>query len=1126
MIQIARHTIIVFAFCFPFLLAESSRLHAFQQPQTEQPATSVEEPAVEDELARIQKLVTQVETTEQLDDPSKASIKQQYNDAIEALKAKGELQKTTTANQQKAEQAPATIKTAREAYEKSPPEFDPIQYRGWVLEQVDPELKALRQELANEEKNIATLDQERLRRTTRRKEIPVRLEAIEGELQQLQSEATRLANTPDGGPAIAARSEFIRQQSARLLAEKQMLESEILRYDAENDLLPLQADLARRKAVNLRKKVEFLDSRMSFLRKSEAEQQVIWAEQYAQQFLNNEELTEIASNIREMAEQRIGLTGKLSAARDELKARQEALESLQTEYERTQTRVDNLGATSSVGSLLRKQQAEMPAPDEIHDRIQQRQTLIRNVELDLYEAVDQRKEFADPDARASEFGEQDGLDTDDVLPLMQLQREVAADLEGELEEYFESLVELNTTSKSTLEIVTQFSDFVDRNILWIRSGEPVWEMNFADLQKVWATVFQPASWQSILPTLIEEVKANAFLTAFMVLLLAVGFWKRRAMRKAIDKQATIVAPATSTKFKPTFVTLLLTMAVAATWPILLLTIGWLLRSSSNQFAFAWGVAFGHSAMSVFGIEFIRQTCRRDGLALSHFRWPNRVVVRVRRYVRLAIFFLVPLGFLHAYVQALENEVMRESVARLFFTVTQAFSIFFIFQLFRPDTGVFQEHMEDYPDGWMSRLRFVWFGFLLIVPITMLGMSVYGYHYTAEQLDVRMRLSVGILLVLMVISGLLTRWVLISRRRLRLQQMRERLSQSGVDVAGIPIDGASDVDLRTINVQSKRLIRSTLVIAGLIGIYAVWSSVLPALQALDSVRIWQVGGGEGQPPTDVTLKNLLFLLPIIAATVVAARNGPGLLEIVILQKLPLDSSVRYAITTLVSYIVVTIGIIAASNAIGIQWSSVQWLVAALGVGLGFGLQEIFANFVSGIILLFERPIRVGDVVTLGDVTGVVSNIRIRATTITNWDRQDFVVPNKDLVTGRLLNWTLTDDSSRITVNVGVSYSSNPETVTRLLYEVLEQHPLILDDPAPLVTFENFADSSLLFVIRAHVGSLSVRLQAIHQMHAAIFSRFDEEGIEIAFPQLDLHVRSVAARDSGAITSAATSNGSGN
>ncbi len=179
---------------------------------------------------------------------------------------------------------------------------------------------------------------------------------------------------------------------------------------------------------------------------------------------------------------------------------------------------------------------------------------------------------------------------------------------------------------------------------------------------------------------------------------------------------------------------------------------------------------------------------------------------------------------------------------------------------------------------------------------------------------------------------------------------------------------------------------------------------------------------------------------------------------------------------------------------------------LGVGLGFGLQEIFANFVSGIILLFEQPIRVGDVITLDGVTGSVSKIRMRATTLVNWDRQELIIPNKDLITGKLLNWTLSDTTNRIQIRVGVAHGSDTEEACRILREIISNHANIMKDPAPSVSFDNFGEGSLDLTIRAFLANLDVRLDTVHQVHTQIYMRLRAAGIEIAYPQRDLHIRS--------------------
>jgi len=195
-----------------------------------------------------------------------------------------------------------------------------------------------------------------------------------------------------------------------------------------------------------------------------------------------------------------------------------------------------------------------------------------------------------------------------------------------------------------------------------------------------------------------------------------------------------------------------------------------------------------------------------------------------------------------------------------------------------------------------------------------------------------------------------------------------------------------------------------------------------------------------------------------------------------------------------------------------WLTIAGMSVGIGavvtlVGLGFGLQEIFANFVSGLILLFEQPVRVGDVITLGDTTGTVSRIRMRATTVTNFDQQELVIPNKDLITGRLLNWTLTDSTNRLVFQVGIAYDSDPELACSLIREVCSLHPNVMKEPPPTAFFEQFGDSTLDIKVRLFLTNLDLRLPTKHELHLLIRKKFLDAGIEIALPQRDLHLRSL-------------------
>ena len=206
--------------------------------------------------------------------------------------------------------------------------------------------------------------------------------------------------------------------------------------------------------------------------------------------------------------------------------------------------------------------------------------------------------------------------------------------------------------------------------------------------------------------------------------------------------------------------------------------------------------------------------------------------------------------------------------------------------------------------------------------------------------------------------------------------------------------------------------------------------------LDDISLWsyrETVDGVVQL-TPITLGNLVWAIVLAVVAFVAARNLPGVLNITLFSRLNLDEGAQYALVTICRYVVVVAGVLVVVNSIGFRWESLQWLIAALGVGIGFGLQEIIANFICGLIILFERPFRLGDVVTSGDVTGTVTRIQIRATTITDWDRHELIVPNKEFITGRLINWTLSDPIVRVIIQVGVAYGSDTLLVEQLLMKV--------------------------------------------------------------------------------------------
>ena len=258
----------------------------------------------------------------------------------------------------------------------------------------------------------------------------------------------------------------------------------------------------------------------------------------------------------------------------------------------------------------------------------------------------------------------------------------------------------------------------------------------------------------------------------------------------------------------------------------------------------------------------------------------------------------------------------------------------------------------------------------------------------------------------------------------------------------------EIDLKALDAASRSLTNNAFLLIGVIGVWFIWRDMLPALRILDDITLWSYTkpGVEGVIP--ITLLSLGLAILILAVMIVATRQLPAFLEIALLQRLKISQGSRYTVVTLTRYTVVAVGVAWIFSTLGGSWSEIQWIFAALGVGIGFGLQEIVANFISGLIILFERPIRVGDVVTVGNTDGIVTRIQIRATTIRNWDQQELLVPNKNFITQEVTNWSLSDQTTRILINVGIAYGSNVDRAMLILEEAAAEHARVMEDPAPV------------------------------------------------------------------------------
>jgi potassium efflux system protein len=341
----------------------------------------------------------------------------------------------------------------------------------------------------------------------------------------------------------------------------------------------------------------------------------------------------------------------------------------------------------------------------------------------------------------------------------------------------------------------------------------------------------------------------------------------------------------------------------------------------------------------------------------------------------------------------------------------------------------------------------------------------------------------------------------------------------------------------------------------IGLYSVWSDAVPTLRILNRIQVWptitmledeetvSVFGTSGQTAEEVvskdvetsasdsetdgdpvtsavtasstetaagdadtqplTLWSVLKALLALTITWVLVKNVPGLLELILQKRSLLDLGARIAVGSLVRYAIIIFGVSASFSLLGISWSKVQWLAAALTFGLGFGLQEIVANFVSGLILLTERPVRVGDAVSIGNLQGRVTRIQIRCTTVTLWDRSEMIVPNKEFVTSKLINWTLSDSRRRMDIPLRVAYGSDLEKVKEAMLDAAQANPDVLDKPPPQALLLGFGEDSIKFELRIFVD-FGKGLAAKDAVQMEVDRVFRERGIDFALPSLNIEL----------------------
>ena len=964
-------------------------------------------------------------------------------------------------------------------------------------------LRTLDKDLLTTTTQANKIQQQLNARRTETKSLPLQIAQAEEELSSLLPPEETAESNP---VLIAALKQATVAKREKLETSLELFRQKIVTYDAEASVLPLEKAALDKRGVALSKTITDVTAWVTRRHTDEIKTQIAnYRSTINETNFNDQneyehfiELLDLwpvtVANAESWSTQLLSLKEKTNSLRDDLQETTSLVES---------DRATGSGLSRTAGYLLRRKHVMLNRERAMLNQSYSQGNAVDNAQ-DILGDIDTELDKVEQLLNSANNPEQ----TKALAARKKILRAMSLDIDRCL---VDILIPSGVTLDQLSHIIDEYQHLIDTNLLWVRSDKPVRLSDVTRLLTV-ARQFEAQPIAVVATSFWTNVKARPYLaTAFVLLTLTLALSYRLFIRR-ITALSGSLSGSNAMRLWPTIQGVCYTICAALPVWLALTAISWFLghyaEPESTESSFA--DALSATALVFLPLEILRQLIRPHGIATAHFGWPQLVIKPLGQAVRRFGWIGLTLVFLATFL-LLERYVHREisALARIVFATLMIFIASTLWKLLGLKSGVVAGLEATQPDSLLAKLTWIWRPLLIATPIFLAGLSLSGYAYAAGQLTISLYQTIWLAVAASVLQGIAERWLLVSKRRIALRQLKEQVAiKEQAEASGAKAENldVNQMKLSAIDQQTHRLINASVIIVLFFGLIWIWGPVLPALSFLDSIVLWQETAPDGTIVSTVALSNVLIALPTLLITFVLVRNTPGLLEALILQRLPLDNAARYAMNTLISYIFAFCGVIVVAGTLGLRWSSVQWLAAGLSVGLGFGLQEVVANFVCGLIVLFEQPIRVGDVVTIDTVTGIVSRIRMRATTVTTYDRQEFVIPNKDLITGRVINWTLSDSVNRSLVRVGVAYGTDTRRVGALLKEICHQTPHILKEPAPIITFDEFGDSTLNFAVRFYLASLDNRFATVNELHNAIAERFAEENIEIAFPQMDVHMKS--------------------
>ncbi|WP_300656373.1 mechanosensitive channel MscK [Pseudomonas sp.] len=1042
-----------------------------------------------------------------LPEAEQLALKQTLEQTLELLNQQADSEKRLADLKQQLEKAPRLITEAQRELTRlkaSPATSVTQRYANAAVPQLEQLLSERNVQLNDWQKQIIDANSLIITAQTRPERAQGEISSNQARIQEINN---ALKNGKEAGKSLTAeRRDLLSAELAALNAQTLLRREELAGNSLLQDLGSSQRDLLDERIKRLEQELLDLQSLVNEKRRAQSEKTVAEQSLEAEKAGSDKLLASVSSRNLKLSDYLLRSTERLNQLTQQNLQTRQQLDALNQSDQALDEQIDVLQGSLLLSKILYQQKQALPKltldkglADEIAD-----------IRLYQFELTQQREQLSNPSAYVEQLlSEQPAENVTPQLratlfELMSNRRELLNRINRELNALLNESITLQLNQKQLQSTAGALRATLDEQMFWIPSNKSLDLDWFKSVPRLLERQIADLPWGSNLRELGAGLVERPLLFLPLLLLIGLLLWKRSYLYHKLHELHQDVGHFKRDSQLHTPLAILLNMLLALPGTLFLALCGFALQMDARGQNAYLGAAMFEMAQAWLVFYTVYRILAPGGVAELHFRWPRTQVNFLHRQIRYLGLVVLALAGVVAVAEhqpaSLADDVIGIAV------VLGCYGLM---------AWILHKLLLSGPAREQASAFRIFLGLLFnLLPLALIIAVGFGYYYTALKLSDRLIDTLYLLIIWLFVEAAFVRGLGVAARRLAYQRATaKRLAQAKENSEGAEVVEEPTLDIEQVNQQSLRLIRLALLGIFIAGLYWVWADLISVFAYLDNISLYEYSSGSGETASliPISLSDLIGALIIVGITAALARNLPGLLEVLVLSRLHLAQGSAYATTTLLSYAIVAIGFVVTLSTLGVSWDKLQWLVAALSVGLGFGLQEIFANFISGLIILFERPVRIGDVVTIGNLSGTVSKIRIRATTITDFDRKEIIVPNKTFVTDQLVNWSLNDTITRITLTIGVAYGSDLELVHKLLLQAAQENPRVLRDPIPLVFFLTFGESTLDHELRVHVRELGDRNAATDEINRAIDRMFREHGIDIAFRQLDIHVKNFTGQE---------------